>query len=164
MICYSIFLVLIFIFVHSYILYSHSFFYIFLKFNINFFFNKFIIVEVFKYLKTTINSRGVITPALKALKKRTNICMQVIHKLSTDMATRLDIFGVYIQSHFIGCLVVLAFAPKTTVTAFCTHFMTTLEKVGDHHKHFKVRELLIAINKIHPLDMIQRLSTVKIRN
>ena len=106
-------------------------------------------------METMINNRGVITPALKALKKRTNICMQVIHKLSTDMATRLDIFGVYIQPHFIGCLVVLAFAPKTTVTAFCTHFMTTLEKIGDHHKHFKVRELLIALNKIHPLDRIQ---------
>ena len=32
------------------------------------------------------------------MKKRTNICIQAIHKLPTDMATRLDIFGVYIQS------------------------------------------------------------------
>ena len=42
-------------------------------------------VEEFKYLGTTINSRDVITPALKALKKRMNICMQAIHKLLTDM-------------------------------------------------------------------------------
>ena len=32
-------------------------------------------VEEFKYLEMTINSRGVITPGLKALKKRTNICI-----------------------------------------------------------------------------------------
>ena len=109
-------------------------------------------VEEFKYLGTTINSRGVITPALKALKKRTNICMQAIYKLHTDMvdmATRLDIFGVYIQPHFIDCLAALAFTLKTTVAAFCTHFMATLKKVT------KVRELIIALNKIHPLDRIQ---------
>ena len=58
-------------------------------------------VEEFKYLGTTINSRGVITPALEALMKKTNICIQAIHKLPTDMidmATRLDIFG-YTYSH-----------------------------------------------------------------
>ena len=113
------------------------------------------VVEEFKYLGTTINSRGVITPALKALKKRTNFCMQAIHKLPTDMATKLDIVGVYIQSHFIGCLTALAFALKTTVAAFCTHFMATLKKVAGLTKHTKVRELLIALNKIHPLDRIQ---------
>ena len=55
-------------------------------------------VEEFKYLKTTINSRGVITPALKALKKRTNICIHAIHKLTpnmVDMTTGLDIFSIY---------------------------------------------------------------------
>ena len=116
------------------------------------------VVEEFKYLGMTINSKGVITPALTALKKRTNICMQAIHKLPTDMvdmATRLDIFGVYIQSHFIGCLAALAFAPKTTVAAFCTHFIATLKKVAGLPKHTKVRKLLIALNKIHPLDRIQ---------
>ena len=32
-------------------------------------------VDEFKYLETTINSRSVITPALKALKKKTNLCI-----------------------------------------------------------------------------------------
>ena len=89
-------------------------------------------VEEFKYLGTTINSRNVITPALKALKKRTNLCMHAIHKLSSnivDMTTRLDIFSVYIQPHLIGCLASLAFVPKTTVTTFCTHFMATLKRL-----------------------------------
>ena len=72
-----------------------------------------------------------------------------------DMATRLDIFGVYIQPHFTGCLAALPFAPKTTVTAFCTHFMATLKRVAGLPKHTKVKELLIALNNIHPLDRIQ---------
>ena len=72
-----------------------------------------------------------------------------------DMATRLNIFGVYIQPHFIGCLTALAFLPKTTVTAFCTHFMATLKKVAGLPKLTKVRELLIVLNMIHPLDRIQ---------
>ena len=42
-------------------------------------------LEKFKYLGTTIKSRGIITPTLKTLKKRMNICMQAIHKLLTDM-------------------------------------------------------------------------------
>ena len=60
-----------------------------------------------------------------------------------------DILGVYIQPYYTGCLATLAFAPKTTVTAFCTHFMATLKKVAGISKHTKVRELLIALNKIH---------------
>ena len=123
-------------------------------------------VEEFKYLGTTINSRSVITPALQALKKRTNLCMHTIHKLfpnMVDMATRLDIFGVYIQPHFIGCLATLAFAPKTTVTAFCTHFMATLKKVAGLPNHTKVRKLLIAINKIHPFDEIHKSCLTKKR-
>ena len=72
-----------------------------------------------------------------------------------DMTTRLDIFGVYIQPYFIGCLDALAFAPKTTVTAFCTHYLATVKRVAGFPKHIKVRELLIALNKIHPLDRIQ---------
>ena len=63
------------------------------------------------------------------------------------MATRLDIFGIYIQPHFTGYLVTLAFAPKTTVTAFCTHFLATVKRVAGLPKHTKVRELLLALNK-----------------
>ena len=54
-------------------------------------------MEEFKYLGMTINSRGIITPSLKALKKRKNLYMHVIHKLipnMVDMATRLEIYGV----------------------------------------------------------------------
>ena len=43
------------------------------------------IVDEFKYLGTMINSRGVITPALQDLKKRTNLCMQAIHKINQNM-------------------------------------------------------------------------------
>ena len=53
------------------------------------------------------------------------------------------------------CLAALAFAPKTTMITFCIHFMATLKKVTGLVKHTKVRELLIALNKIHPLDRIR---------
>jgi len=71
-----------------------------------------------------------------------------------DMATWLDIFGVYIQPHFTGYLAALDFVPKTTMTAFCTHFIASLKKVAGLTKHTKVRELLLAFDKIHPLDRI----------
>jgi len=41
------------------------------------------------------------------------------------------------------------------VIAFCTHFIDTLKNVAGLPKHTKVRKLLIALNKIHPLDRIQ---------
>ena len=84
--------------------------------------------------------------------------MHAIHRLPpnlVDMATRLDIFGVYVQPYFIGCLAALAFAPKTTVKEFCPHFIATLRNVVGLPKHSKVREFLMALNKIHPLDRIQ---------
>ena len=43
------------------------------------------VVDEFKYFGNTINNKSVITPALKALKKRTNICIHVIHKLPQNM-------------------------------------------------------------------------------
>ena len=95
---------------------------------------------------------------MKALRKSTDICMQAIYRLPPkliDIATRLNIFGVYVQPHFIGCFAALAFAPKTTLTEFCTHFMSTLKKVAGFLKHATFREFLIALNKIHPLDRIQ---------
>ena len=82
-----------------------------------------------------------------------------IHKLPpnlVDMTTRLDIFGVYIQPHFLGCLKALAYSMKTTITAFCTHFLSTLKRVAAVPAHTIIRELLIALNKIHPLDRIQK--------
>jgi len=84
--------------------------------------------------------------------------MHAIHKLPhnlVNMATSLDIFGVYIQTLLIGCLTVLAFAQKTTITAFCTHFLPTLKKIPGVPKHTKIRDSLIALNKIHPLYTIQ---------
>ena len=72
------------------------------------------------------------------------------------MATRLDIFGVYIQPHFQGCLAAMAFAPKTTVTAFYTYFLSTLKRVAELPVHITIKEFLIALNKIHPLDRIQK--------
>ena len=114
-------------------------------------------VEEFKYLGTIINNWEVITPALKALRQRTGICMQAIHRLPpnmVNMATRLDIFGVYVQPYFIGCLAALDFAPKTTIKYFGTHFMATLRNIFGLPKHSKVREFLMVINKIHPLDRI----------
>ena len=42
-------------------------------------------VDEFKYLGTTINSRGVITSALQALKKRMNFCIHTIYKLPQNM-------------------------------------------------------------------------------
>ena len=77
--------------------------------------------------------------------------MQAIHRLPPnmlDMATRLDIFGVYVQPY-------LAFISKTTVKEFCNHFMATLRNVVGLPKHSKVREFLMVLNKIHPLDRIQ---------
>ena len=62
---------------------------------------------------------------------------------------------MYIQPHFTGYLTALAFAPKTTVTAFCTHFFAKLKRVAGLPKRTKVRELLITLNKIHLLDRIQ---------
>ena len=106
------------------------------------------------YLRTTIKNRGVINQSLKTHKKRTSLCMHTIHKLPqnmVNMATRLDIFGIYIQPHFTGYLATLAFAPKTTVTAFCTHFLATVKRVAGLPKHFKVRELLLALNKLQVL-------------
>jgi len=85
-------------------------------------------VKEFKYLGMTLSNRGLITPTLKALEKRMTICMLTIHKLPhnlVNLITRLDIFGVYIQPHFISCLVALVFIPKTTIYAFYIHFLTT---------------------------------------
>ena len=71
------------------------------------------------------------------------------------MVTRLNIFSVYVQLYFIDCLAALAFAPKTTVKAFYTHFMATLRNVAGLPKHTTVKEFLMALNKIHSLDRIQ---------
>ena len=56
---------------------------------------------------------------------------------------------------YISCLAALASAPKTTVKTFCTQFMATLRNVTGLPKHTTVRELLMVLNKIHPLDRIQ---------
>ena len=59
--------------------------------------------------------------------------MQAIHRLSpnmVDMVTRLDIFSVYVQPYVIYCPGAIPFTPKTTVKAFCTHFMATLRNVA----------------------------------
>ena len=64
-----------------------------------------------------------------------------------DMATRSFIFGVYVQPYFIGYLATLAFAPKTSVKAFCTHFMATLKKLAELLKHTTVREFLMVLTR-----------------
>ena len=102
----------------------------------------------------TLSYRGLITPTLKALEKRMTICMLTIHKLPhnlVNLITRLDIFGVYIQPHFISCLVALVFIPKTTIYAFYIHFLTALKKVAGLPTQKKIR----ALNKIYHFDRIQ---------
>ena len=100
----------------------------------------------------------MITPAMKALEKRTTICLHAIHKLPQnliDIPTKLDISRVYIRPHFIGCLAAFAFAPKTTIAAFFIHFLFSLKKIAGVLKDMKMRKFLIAFNKIQPLYRIQ---------
>jgi len=66
------------------------------------------------------------------------------------------IWSIYIQPHFLGYLIDLAYSPKTTVTAFHTYFLSTLKRVAEVPAYKIIRELLIALNKIHPLNRIQK--------
>ena len=88
----------------------------------------------------------MITPAMKALEKRTTICIHAIHKLPQnliDIPTKLNISRVYIRLHFIGCLAAFAFAPMTTIAAFFIHFLFTIKKIAGVSKDMKMREFLI---------------------
>ena len=88
----------------------------------------------------------MITPAMKALEKRTTICKHAIHKLPQnliDIPTKLDISRVYIRPHFIGCLEAFAFALKTTIVAFFTYFLFSLKKIAGVPKDMKMRKFLI---------------------
>ena len=47
---------------------------------------------------------------------------------------------------------------------FCTQFMATLRNVTGLSKHTTVRDLLMVLNKIHPLDRIQNAYNKYIQN
>ena len=70
-------------------------------------------------------------------------------------AIRHDIFTAYIHPILAVPMPALAMAPKTTILAFCTLFITSLKHTLQIPTNTTIPELLLALNIQHPWDRIE---------